>query len=713
MRAELRRAAQAIAACDYDWATEENGVGFSKATTTFGHALADLPVDHWTTEITRQAWIMLRIHRSQLERLGVDFGAIEEPVGGELPHGYRKMDLVDTGKLETKVHLIENGSGLAFRSVRRPADAVLELIKSAPGRKWNPDGRYWNVPPSSKLLEIVAADDCFIVSDEIKAKLADAPAAEPVKTGTVVELDDRGNFVIHGYSWGGHDLLADINDIPGRRWGGKKGNESRWVVPLDCAGDVEDIVNRYDFVTITDEASTVIADAKKIHLRRLGLSSATDADFDWSSPGGELLPYQRAGAKMAVAAKRFLIADEMGLGKTMQAIAVLGYLEAFPAVIVVPASLKFNWEREIQKWLPGVTTQVISGRKSVDLDAQAIVVNYDVLKWHVDALRAQQPKAIIFDEIHKLKGHKAQRTKASVSLAKGVEVIGGLTGTPVINTPVDLISQLKVIDRLNDLGGWKGFTDRYCVACHWGGFERHGKNTEDLNEEMRKRFYVRRLKADVLEELPPKRWSIQPIEMTARASYARAEKVKDPDQPAVAKIAALRKIVAAGKLDAAIAWIEDFLENGQKLVVFAHHRHVTEAIANHFEAPFIIGGVKDVDRQAAVDRFQNDDECKVIVGNLAAMGEGLTLTAASDVVFIESSWTPAQMDQAIDRCHRIGQTDSVTGWVLIVPGTVDEDINELVNAKRGIIAGAVEGQKVDVEISDADFISDCIRRRNA
>ena len=417
-----------------------------------------------------------------------------------------------------------------------------------------------------------------------------------------------------------------------------------------------------------------------------------------------------------------MIADEMGLGKTVQALAVLGAANAYPALIVCPASLKLNWQREARKWLPGTTVEILGGtRPGIVPDFDIAVINYDVLSsWvgHLPPLRA-----LVLDEAHYIKSAGAIRTKAAIQLSDNMTPNGlrvCLTGTPVMNAPGELLTQLRFMQRLDDFGGARDFKDRYG----------RGKHLSELNRRLRATCFVRRRKTDVLTELPPKRWSEVLVEgdPTIMRDYRKAEldivtflaerarqaaeesgattleaRQAAADQAIRAQaaehlvaITALKRLAARAKMPAVREWIEDFKASGSKLVAFAHHTEIVNILTTEFaDGCAVGGGASNEDRQSAVDRFQSDEGQTVIACSLKAAGVGLTLTAASDVLFVEQGWTPADMDQASDRCHRIGQTDSVTAWNMIAAGTIDEDIAALIANKRMVVDAITDGVTVE------------------
>jgi SWI/SNF-related matrix-associated actin-dependent regulator of chromatin subfamily A-like protein 1 len=190
------------------------------------------------------------------------------------------------------------------------------------------------------------------------------------------------------------------------------------------------------------------------------------------------------------------------------------------------------------------------------------------------------------------------------------------------------------------------------------------------------------------------------------APDAAAARAQGAEQ--LVRLNALKRVTSAGKMEAVIKWIEDFLESGEKLVVFAYHVDIVDRLADHFNAPKIRGGMDQRDVQAGKDRFQTDDSCRVIILNLEAGGVGHTLTAASNVAFVELGWTPALHDQAEDRCHRIGQEFQVTAYYLLAANTIDEKIQALIDAKRKVVTAATDGQISKSTSIEADLVAQLI-----
>lgn len=293
----------------------------------------------------------------------------------------------------------------------------------------------------------------------------------------------------------------------------------------------------------------------------------------------------------------------------------------------------------------------------------------------------------------------AKRTKTAKVIAKDIPVKFLLTGTPVLNHPVDLISQLQILGRLDELGGWIGFTNKYLVKSYWGGFDKKkAKNLDELKTRL-ELFMLRRTKEEVLPELPGKQHITIPVVISNIKDYKTVSnalvteyKLQGMNEAiALTKLTSLRKLAAMGKVKASIEWIESFVESDEKLVVFAHHRDVIRGVKEGLSFPVdtITGSTPMEERQRAVDAFQNNPESKVLILNIQAGGVGLTLTAASHVLFIELPWVPAILDQAIDRTHRIGQKKNVTIYYMMGEKTIDWAIYGTLKDKRLLVSQVI------------------------
>jgi len=427
--------------------------------------------------------------------------------------------------------------------------------------------------------------------------------------------------------------------------------------------------------------------------------------------GGTLQPFQWAGVRYALDVRRTFLADEQGLGKTVEALATLEADDAYPAVVICPASLKLNWERETKRWLPHREVSVVEGRSAVPHTGEITILNYEIVAAHREELSRLHPKALVVDESHYAKNPQAKRTQAVRRLAGTLDDSAlrlALTGTPVLNHADELISQLRVIGRLEDFGSGARFSRQF-----------QGPLTEErLHWHLRRRCFVRRLKSEVLPQLPPKRRVVVPVALDNKREYRLAEEDVISwlrEQPLdlselnariaatlraerLAQLTTLQRLAARGKLNAALQWIADFLESGEPLVVFARHVDVQRAVLERFpDAAHLLGADAIGERDDAVRAFQRPDGPQLIVCATRVAAQGITLTRASNVAFLELEWTPAMHDQAEDRTHRIGQRDAVTAWYLLAADTIDETMAELVEAKRSHISAVTDGRRLDGE----------------
>jgi len=473
-------------------------------------------------------------------------------------------------------------------------------------------------------------------------------------------------------------------------------------------------------VWVHPRALALLQEVREQHALAAGLvalSEATDAPLRVPGLAGELKPFQRAGVSYLLAQRRAFLADEQGLGKTIEALAALEADGAYPAVVVCPASLKLNWLREIERWLParGVRTLSGTGEAAVEVrEPHIALVNYDILAARLAELRALGPRALVLDESHYCKNAAAKRTQAVAQLAAAVPPDGlllALTGTPVMNRPPELIAQLRILGRLHDFGSGAQFGRRF------RGPDAHLR----LHWHLRARCFVRRRKADVLPQLPPKTRAVVPIELDNEPEYRLAERdlvawlrsqpldLRELDARVAAalraerlvRLNALKLLAARGKLRAALAWIHNFLATGERLVVFARHREIQRAVVERFPAALhILGDDAPGARDRALRAFQapeGTDDNQLIVCSIEVAGQGLTLTRASNVAFLELDWTPAKHDQAEDRCHRIGQPHAVNIAYLLAADTVDETIATLLERKRSVIDAVTDGRHEDEE----------------
>jgi hypothetical protein len=484
-------------------------------------------------------------------------------------------------------------------------------------------------------------------------------------------------------------------------------------VPLDpwLAEPLDAFIARHD-VAVTGEAVPVLEGLLAEHrqaadaVRRSRATEAAPIPETAAVLGGEPAPFQWAAVRYALEARGTFLADEQGLGKTVEALTALEADDAYPAVVVCPASMKLGWERETRRWLPHRSVTVVHGRGRVPAAAEITIVNYEVVAAHFGALTRQRPRALVVDESHYCKNPQAKRTQAVRRLADAVAPGGlrlALSGTPVLNHAEELIAQLRIIGRMDEFGSGASFARQF----------RGMVSEERLHWHMRRACFVRRLKAEVLPQLPAKRQVVIPVALTNDAEYRLAERDVIAwlrSQPLdlselnakiaatlraqrLAQLGTLQRLAARGKLAAALGWIEDFLASEEPLVVFARHVEVQQAVLARFpQALHLIGDDSLAAREASIAAFQESDGPRLIVCATRVAAQGITLTRASNVAFLELEWTPAMHDQAEDRCHRIGQRDAVTAWYLLAANTIDETMARLIQRKRATVAAVTDGR---------------------
>lgn len=504
---------------------------------------------------------------------------------------------------------------------------------------------------------------------------------------------------------------------------------------------------------------TGLGDAEKA---ALAASQAEDSNLTIPVPPGlDYLPYQRAGIAYALQRTNALIADEMGLGKTIQAIGVvnalfgnaapagstgnrgvagsLGYSNPCRVLIVCPASLRLNWRAEWVRWHTGPLRPYLldtwPGGMFDDTAGKVLIVSYDsVQKWH--PMIAETPfDVLILDEAHLVKDEGARRTKSIFGgkyKGKTFEPIQAarklfLSGTPIVNKPAELWPLVKALAP-EGLGSSRvDFIERYT------GHDR----LDELHLRLRTQIMVRRLKADVLKQLPAKRRQIVLLDVEhaddilaaegraislaqAMLERTRAEiadlphaeqvmRLRQCRSVAMTEIARVRKETALAKLPKAIEHIHDILENVSKVVVFSHHHDVGDALAHEFRRTCVVLDGRTVlsERQHAVDRFQQDRGVRLFIGSIRAAGLGITLTAASVVVFVELDWTPAAMMQSEDRLHRIGQVNPVLVQHLVIDGSLDSKMAKILIGKQAMMDAALDGGPP--ELRERDILQEVLR----
>ena len=434
------------------------------------------------------------------------------------------------------------------------------------------------------------------------------------------------------------------------------------------------------------------------------------------------LPYQADGIRFAMGRDDTLIADDMGLGKTVQAIGVVNQdPNADSVLIICPKSLKANWVNEWKKWdVKGMAVDYNRSSKSFP-DTRVVVLNYDVVKKFRKEIDARHWDVLIVDECHYVKSQKSTRTKALLGHGKELGVSAGrrifLSGTPIMNRPEELWTLCRALDPEGLGRNWRRFHETYCNAYQdrWGWNTKGASNLEELSERLRSSFMVRRLKKDVLMDLPSKTRQIialppnghgrlvdaewiayrnqeevkaelkQAVQQagTDESYQSRVDELKTAYRIAFTETAKARKAVALAKVPHVIEHVRNALDQGP-VVLFAHHLEVIDNFRNAFDdVPHgvITGDVSTNLRQEIVEEFQAGN-LKLIIAGLRAASEGITLTKSSHVIFAELDWTPAKMTQAEDRVHRIGQVNPVLVQHLVMDASLDANIADKLIEKQ-------------------------------
>lgn len=527
-------------------------------------------------------------------------------------------------------------------------------------------------------------------------------------------------------------IKDDVKAIPGSKWNPVK---KTWTVPIAENQQVQTLIQKYGIWQQSEqpEEYDVIPELPELN-----------SELQLKRP---LFEFQSKGVAQGLAFKTFINGDQPGLGKTSQAIATVIGANAFPCLIICPSTLKENWKRE---WdiVAGMPAMVLSDKTKNSWSEyfrvgyfKVFIVNYESLKkYFVESINTPKGekfklnhihfrnttslfKSVVLDELHRCKDGSTQQAKFVMGITRGKEYIIGLTGTPVVNKPKDLVSQLKIINRLHDFGGYKVFMDRYCGGNGSGAF-----NLQELNYKLCTTCFFQRQKKDVLKDLPDKIRQIVLCDITTRDEYKAAlddlavylkeykEKSETDIQKSLrgeimVKIGICKNISARGKMNEVMEYIDEVVDAGEKIVVFIHQKEIALKLLSTYPKAVSVRGDDDmISRQKSVDSFQNDPKVQVIICSIKAAGVGLTLTASSRVAFVELPWHPADCDQCEDRTHRIGQKNAVNAAYFIGKDTIDEYIYEIIESKREV-ANTITGTHDDVQREIIDKLTNSLFNR--
>lgn len=420
-----------------------------------------------------------------------------------------------------------------------------------------------------------------------------------------------------------------------------------------------------------------------------------------------LYPHQIEGIAFLLGRGRSILADDMGLGKTRQSILALDHAAPLGSFLVIcPAAVKTNWQREIHQVLPEDEVAVVGPVEAPDPLPRWVVINYDILGKHLDWLERDWA-GLVCDEAHFLKNYRSQRhghVRAIVDAMHGDRPLHLLTGTPLTNRPRDLFPLLQLVR--HTLGrNFLTFAKRYCDAHRgeYGWVTDGASNIDELAVQLHG-IMVRRTKKEVLD-LPPKIRTWLEVDVASNVARSLSKAVMDlmvgaadgqghRSGAVLGQLTTARNRLAIAKVRSTLPLIEDMVEQGEKVLVFSCFIRPLTIIEKKFKgiAVSLMGETPPEQRQRNVDRFQHDDEVRVLAANIHTGGVGLNLTAARQVVFNDLDWLPANHWQAEDRAYRIGQDETVNVTYMVARDTIDEFVRAILQYKAQIIDQVVEGR---------------------
>ncbi len=441
------------------------------------------------------------------------------------------------------------------------------------------------------------------------------------------------------------------------------------------------------------------------------------------------LDHQKIAIETLLRNDRFILADDMGVGKTASAVVASIESKVNKILVICPASLKINWEREI-KLYTDKTTSIVEGK--VWNDADYVIINYDILKNFHDITNPETSTILnskfdlcIIDEAHFTANNQAQRTKITNDIVKNIKKVWLLTGTPITSRPINYYNLLKMID-CPIASNWMAYVIRYCSGFQFRAGNRKiwnvsgASNLEELRDRTSK-YILRRLKEDVLD-LPDK--IITPIYLRLKSKdyeelmgeyfdwYDKKEGESSSLAVQFSKLVKVRQLIASEKVKHTIEFCEDIVEQGKKVIIFCNFTESLDKIYQHFgkKAVKLDGSMSKIQKQDSVDRFQNDDKVMVFVGNIKASGVGITLTAAEVVVMNDLSFVPSDHSQAEDRAYRYGQKSNVLVYYPLFENTIEGQIYDILNRKKQIFR-TVMGDNMDELDLTGDILSSILNNR--
>lgn len=387
-----------------------------------------------------------------------------------------------------------------------------------------------------------------------------------------------------------------------------------------------------------------------------------------------LLPHQQEGVEFILNNSSAFVCDDMGMGKTRTVIEAVIQRSQFPILVICPSALKLNWRNEIARWV-GIDLEIDN------LNQDIIITNYERMNKYKFEIQALPIKQLVLDESHSFKEESSKRTQLALAWSRKIPYKILISGTPMLNRPRELITQMEILNNIHKVGGREKFLEKYCNPRHSQyGIDYSGcSDLQELHQTMNG-IWLRRTKDDLENKLPSK--TIVPIPII---------ELNQPAPTSFRDIERYDRAVLYKKLDASVDFIEQLLGRDEKVVVFVHHKDIGKALNMKFpDASVIVGGQSPIQRQLNIDNFQLHDT-QIIICSLQASAVGLTLTASRCAVFIEYPWSPALLAQAQDRVHRLGQDKDVFIFYLYGQGSIDEYRLNTNSFKKAVIDYIVDG----------------------
>ena len=450
-------------------------------------------------------------------------------------------------------------------------------------------------------------------------------------------------------------------------------------------------INKSDILKIND------------FILKIDYSNYESEDFSLGEELDFLMFFQKVGVIYGLLNKNIIFGDEMGLGKTLQAISLfLLYKKYNSGLVICPASLQYIWRAQIKAFFPSVNPIIVRSGDLNNIDVNKknlFIINYESLKNYEKQINNLNISFVAFDEIHYIKNPKAIRTKKTLEIVKNTEVKIGLSGSCVINKPIELATQLEAINVLKDFGGYWSFTEKYCpeenervVNQEFTEKKFSLERSEALGKDIRKFCYIRRTKKEVAKEIPDKQRTFVPIEINNKYFYYKKYdeyiKLKNSKKATRSelgkKLSELNNIIIEGKAENIIQNIKLFEKNKQKVVVFCLHKNLRDKIVEAFpNALHIFEEDSFKERAYAENKFQNDENSSVLLTTIGVGYSGYTLNSSTNVIMAEFTLCSTINEQCEDRCHRIGTKDGVNIWYFYAQDTLEElKINKLTDKSK-------------------------------